>query len=83
MKLTKNQMLDIISNSLEVENISMDSTILNTDEWDSLSQLAILTDLDNALDGKVTDIEGIANAESVNEIFNLLNENSLIELNFV
>lgn len=83
MKLTKNQMLDIISNSLEVENISMDSTILNTDEWDSLSQLAILTDLDNALDGKVADIEGIANAESVNEIFNLLNENSLIELNFV
>lgn len=83
MKLTKNQMLNIISNSLEVENISMDSTILNTDEWDSLSQLAILTDLDNALDGKVTDIEGIANAESVNEIFNLLNENSLIELNFV
>ena len=83
MKLTKNQMLNIISNYLEVENISMDSTILNTDEWDSLSQLAILTDLDNALDGKVTDIEGIANAESVNEIFNLLNENSLIELNFV
>ena len=79
MKLTKNQMLNIISNSLEVENISMDSTILNTDEWDSLSQLAILTDLDNALDGKVTDIEGIANAESVIEIINLLNKNSLIE----
>lgn len=79
MKISKDNLLRLIATSLEVESVSQNSNILNTDEWDSLSQLAILTDLDNALDGKVSDIEGIANAESVIEIINLLNKNSLIE----
>lgn len=79
MKISKDNLLRLIATSLEVESVSQNSNILNTDEWDSLSQLAILTDLDNALHGKVSDIEGIANAESVIEIINLLNKNSLIE----
>ena len=79
MKISKDNLLRLIATSLEVESVSQNSNILNTDEWDSLSQLAILTDLDNALHVKVSDIEGIANAESVIEIINLLNKNSLIE----
>ena len=57
----------------------MESSIHNTDEWDSLSQLSILTDLDNVFEGKVSEIDGIADAESISEIFDLLKNNSLIE----
>tara|TARA_Y100000768_G_scaffold131812_1_gene98036 strand:+ start:179 stop:418 length:240 start_codon:yes stop_codon:yes gene_type:complete len=79
MKLNKNQLLQIVGKAIENETIDMNSSIQNTDEWDSLSQLSILTDLDDALDGKVSDIEGIAKVESIKEIFDLLKNHSLIE----
>ena len=79
MKLNKNQLLQIVGKAIENESIDMNSSIQNTDEWDSLSQLSILTDLDDALDGKVSDIEGIAKVESIKEIFDLLKNHSLIE----
>ena len=79
MKLNKNQLLQIVGKAIENETIDMNSSIQNTDEWDSLSQLSILTDLDDALEGKVSDIEGIAKVESIKEIFDLLKNHSLIE----
>tara|TARA_B100000900_G_C20355537_1_gene624090 strand:- start:379 stop:618 length:240 start_codon:yes stop_codon:yes gene_type:complete len=79
MKVSKNQLLEIIGKALEKEDVTMESSIHNTDEWDSLSQLSILTDLDNVFEGKVSEIDGIADAESISEIFDLLKNNSLIE----
>lgn len=79
MKITKNTLLKIISKSLDSTEITFESSVLNTGEWDSLTHLVILTDLDEALDGKVSQIRGIANSDSVEKIFNILNENLLIE----
>ena len=79
MKINKIQLLEIISKALENDAISMETSMYDSDEWDSLSQLSILTELDDALDGKVSDIDGIAKAESVPEIYRLLKENGLIE----
>ena len=79
MKVSKNELLEIIGKALEKDDVTMESSIHNTDEWDSLSQLSILTDLDNVFEGKVSEIDGIADAESISEIFDLLKNNSLIE----
>ncbi len=79
MKVSKDELLEIIGKALEKEDVTMESSIHNTDEWDSLSQLSILTDLDNVFEGKVSEIDGIADAESISEIFDLLKNNSLIE----
>ena len=79
MKINKIQLLGIINKALESDDTSMESSMYDSDEWDSLSQLSILTELDDALNGKVSDIDGIAKAESVPEIYRLLKENGLIE----
>ncbi len=79
MKVSKDELLEIIGKALEKDDVTMESSIHNTDEWDSLSQLSILTDLDNVFEGKVSEIDGIADAESISEIFDLLKNNSLIE----
>lgn len=79
MKLNQQKLISIISIALDSDSITLESTINNTDGWDSLTQLSILTELDDALDGKVTDIKGIADVESVKQIINLLRENALFE----
>lgn len=79
MKINKTQLIEIVCKALENDSVTFDSSIYDLDDWDSLSQLSILTELDDALNGKVADIDGIANAQSVSEIYDLLKENSLIE----
>tara|TARA_B100000035_G_C20633230_1_gene393288 strand:- start:115 stop:354 length:240 start_codon:yes stop_codon:yes gene_type:complete len=79
MKINKNQLIEIVCKALENDEVTFDSSIYDIDEWDSLSQLSILTELDDALDGKVADIDGIANTQSVSEIYDLLKKNSLIK----
>lgn len=79
MKLNQQKLISIISIALDSDSITLESTINNTEGWDSLTQLSILTELDDALDGKVTDIKGIADVESVEQIINLLRENALFE----
>lgn len=79
MKLNQQKLISIINIALDSDSITLESTINNTEGWDSLSQLSILTELDDALDGKVTDIKGIADVESVEQIINLLRENALFE----
>ena len=79
MKINKNQLIEIVCKALGNDEVTFDSSIYDIDEWDSLSQLSILTELDDALDGKVADIDGIANTQSVSEIYDLLKKNSLIK----
>ena len=67
MKINKNQLIEIVCKALENDEVTFDSSIYDIDEWDSLSQLSILTELDDALDGKVADIDGIANTQSVSK----------------
>jgi len=79
MKINKIQLIELVCKALENDKVTFDSSIYDIEDWDSLSQLSILTELDDALDGKVADIDGIANAQSISEIYDLLKENSLIE----
>ena len=49
-----NEAATVISVALDSDSITLESNINNTEGWDSLTQLSILTELDDALDGKVT-----------------------------
>ncbi len=62
--------------NVEVDKESSSKTLL---EWDSLVQLMIITELDERLGEKVSDIMALAEATSVRGILALLAENELCE----
>ena len=77
--MTENDLFEIVSNSLNVprENIDLNTSSKNLDEWDSLGHLAILTAIDKATGGKASEIETLALASSLSEIFEILKKNNI------
>jgi acyl carrier protein len=80
MSNIKNEILEIISKALEVDNkkINFDSSIENLDEWDSLGHLSILVSLDKKFNGNLASIKEMASVDSVKSIFKILENNNLI-----
>ena len=79
-KKSEKEVMDIIQKALNLEAglITIESSVWNVTVWDSLGHLSILSALDDFLDGKVAGIKGMANADSVKKILQLLKDNSLI-----
>ena len=73
------KVLELIEEALEITRGSLtgESSSENVEEWDSLGQLSILAALDDHFDGKVADIEAMAEAESVAGIMELLAKHGL------
>lgn len=69
---------NIIADALGKEFVSDKDSMDNTEEWDSLGHLSILSAIDNALDGKASEISELANADSVSKIIEILKNNKLI-----
>ena len=61
-----------------LSKINENSSSKNVEEWDSLGHLSILSAIDNALDGKASDLTDLANADSVGKIIKILESNKLI-----
>ncbi len=78
--ITEKQVIKVLEEALRIDSGSMtiDSSSLNVENWDSLGHLSILTSLDKIFDGKIAEISDMAEAESVEKILNLLKLNSLI-----
>jgi hypothetical protein len=76
--LTRQQVIGIIGEALEVKGITEASTAENVAEWDSLGHLNILSMLDAATDGAVADITDLAKANSVHKILAILSSRSLL-----
>ena len=76
----ENDVLKCIQDSLECTDgvITIDTVATDIETWNSLGHLSILSNLDKEFEGKVASIKMLARAESVKEILQLLNENSLI-----
>ena len=74
------EVLAIIATALniDVNNLTVDSSADNIEEWDSLGHLGILVALDKAFDGKLASINEMATADSVNKIIKILKDNSFI-----
>ena len=72
------EIIGIIAKSLEVGEININSSVENTEEWDSLGHLSILVSLDKRFNGEVAGIKKMANIDSVKSILNVLKNNNLI-----
>lgn len=78
--VTEQDILKIIQDALELEDnrISMESSMSNLDEWDSLGHLSILANLDNVLEGKAAGIQLLAAADSAQQIVQILKDHDLV-----
>lgn len=60
------------------QRVTIDSTMDDFEQWDSLGHLGILAALDTFFEGKVGDIQEIGNARSVREILQILRGHGLM-----
>ena len=80
MKITKDELISLITNALDADDvITLDSTMDDISEWDSLGHLSILTSLDEATDGKASSLSELGDSNSVNEIISILEKENLID----
>jgi hypothetical protein len=67
-----------MADALGVKHLNDSDSSDNVEEWASLGHLSILSAIDNALDGKASDISELANADSVGKIIKILENNDFI-----
>lgn len=77
--MNKQDLFKIISEALEVDSIDENSSMDNTDEWDSLGHLSILSAIDQELDGKASKLSSLAASTSVGDLIKILKENNLMQ----
>ena len=80
MKISKNNIILLIKEATDADDeITLDSSMENVPEWDSLGHLSVLTALDDATGGKASSISALGDASSVSEIISILGSENLID----
>ena len=71
----------LIEEALEIDSglVNENSSMNDIEEWDSLGHLSILLKLDEELGGEAGGIKELAEAKSVNEIFEILKSKGFTE----
>ena len=79
--VNEKHIMEMIKDVLELNNksVTLNSSMENVAEWDSVGHLGILAELDSVFEGKVAEIQEFANVSSVKEILQILKDNALIE----
>ena len=79
-KITEEEVIEIVRRALGETrtHITTQSLMKDVPEWDSLTHLQILVDLDARFDGRIAEINEMASADSVKQIIDLLKKHSLI-----
>ena len=78
--ISENDLLKLIQISLKSKaKITLKSNSDNSQGWDSLGQLSILTALDKKLKGKTSKLGTLAVADSVGKILKILKSNKLLK----
>jgi len=79
-KITEMDVLEIIQKTLNInkKNLTVESSMRDVEEWDSLGHLGILSALDKLFSGKVANIKDMATADSIRKILQILKDESLI-----
>ena len=70
--------MEKLAYALQVKSLDMDSNSENTENWDSLGTLAIITTLSRLTDGKSDLIPEIASVTAMNNLIELLKEHGLV-----
>ena len=80
-KFSEQDVLTAIESALELDSrsINMEAVSEDVKGWDSLGHLSILAALDSLFEGRVTEIDEIATADSVPKILVALRQHSLLE----
>lgn len=78
--MTEKDLIQLIKKSLKTkQKIDLNSNSNNVEEWDSVGQLILLSNLDKKLKGATSNISQIATANSVKKIINILKKNKLVK----
>ena len=72
------ELCSILNSAMEIDTLTVQSSMDDIEEWDSLGHLNILAALDSRLDGKIADISAMAEASSVESIVEILTEHKLM-----
>ena len=76
--ITRQLLLNALREALENKEVMLESNSENTDGWDSLGQLSIMSKLDEITDGKSSGIDDMATCLSVQELVDKLTSNNLL-----
>ena len=78
--MNEKELIATVKKSLKSkQKIDIKSSSRNVEEWDSVAQLVILSNLDKKLKGATTNLSQIATADSVKKIINVLKKNKLLK----
>lgn len=80
-KITQSEVIAVVEKALEMKPglLGENTRAEDVEMWDSLGQLSILVALDKFFDGKIANINEMAEADSMAKIMNILRQHSLIE----
>lgn len=78
--MNEGNILKTIQKALDAPDgsITIESSSINTESWDSLGQLSILVALDKIFNGRIAEIEEMADADSSSKIIGILRRHALI-----
>lgn len=78
--ISEKDLLAILGEALatDAKALSLETKADDISEWDSMGHLNILVNLDNRLEGKVSEIAEMATANSVRKISDLLRGHGLL-----
>ena len=78
--MTEKDLIQLVKKSLKTkQKIDINSNSNNVEEWDSVGQLVLLSNLDKKLKGATSNISQIATANSVKKILSILKRNKLVK----
>ena len=69
---TEEKVIAVVSNTLNVKNIDLQSSQENTSEWDSLAYLSVISAMEEEFEIEITE-KNINNFDSVKNILNEIN----------
>jgi hypothetical protein len=77
--ITEAEVIEALRRALDVKGFNIESSVENTEEWDSLGSLTIFTTLSRLTNGYSDEIGGIASMTTAKEIITALKENEIIK----
>lgn len=79
-KISQSEVIAVVEKSLEMKPglLGENTRAEEVEIWDSVGQLSILVALDKLFDGKIANINEMAEADSMSKILDILRQHSLI-----
>lgn len=77
--MTENELLEKLRIAIADPKLNFDSTIENTENWDSLGQLSIITTLSRLSAGKTDLIAGLEEIKSIGALIEILKANNIVK----